>query len=470
MTLLLDGNDVAWLIDMCLLARGGRGRCRRFFFCVARLCAREARGATFEKLFLFCHVPTLTLTRFCLQIKEQLPQNSQDDDFVRFVGSPQREVFLEPYRIHRVAFDMCSNPSANALAWEAKLREFYQAQMSLYVESMPESPEIAFKIVRDNFAPFLEGWKLRQEMDNVLTEPAQNSPELGVMKEVAKDKEDEDEGFVQEKRVRDEASDLRDNQKESKRRKSAQRTKEAPSAGKKSRKAKANRKNKKRAVDSDQEEEDHIAEKQRAFNDMQKAAEAISEKSDDALQLAEIRRAAGMDPAALQLALSVAEKQLTKNNQLIQLLAQALASLCSVGDLSTSPTKNKKSPKKRKALQTYRPEMERLAVEQSPFLSEWKDDDGNAGLEVLISLVDRGVMIDPDQVASQLMRLRTNWSTCVQTWLGNNVGHDFPVYKERKDKKGEFVGLSVFCFCSPFCLLTEIFKCPLLSPRLYFNS
>jgi hypothetical protein len=75
-----------------------------------------------------------------------------------------REVFLEPWRLHRKAFDQLKQPSKAARETAASLKEFYQAQLSLFVEAA-EEPGEAYEVLQKEFADFVDGWAQQDVME-----------------------------------------------------------------------------------------------------------------------------------------------------------------------------------------------------------------------------------------------------------------------------------------------------------------
>ena len=101
-----------------------------------------------------------------VQLKSELAsigRNGEKDDFVRMLGGPQTEAFLEPWRLHQKAAAALRRPTNSSKGMDEKLRKFYQQQMTSYVKSLPDSPEIAYKVLRRTLATCARAgrWKRR---------------------------------------------------------------------------------------------------------------------------------------------------------------------------------------------------------------------------------------------------------------------------------------------------------------------
>jgi hypothetical protein len=96
-------------------------------------------------------------------VKQNL-KGLQPDNIARFVVPETREVFLEPWRLHRKAFDQLKQPSKAARETAASLKEFYQAQLSLFVEAA-EEPGEAYEVLQKEFADFVDGWAQQDVME-----------------------------------------------------------------------------------------------------------------------------------------------------------------------------------------------------------------------------------------------------------------------------------------------------------------
>lgn len=275
------------------------------------------------------------------------------------------------------------------------------------------------------------GWKLESEMDQILGRSSmqQTTAARGKDKE---EEEGEEEASTGGKRGRGGSG--------------ADNTKKATA-----KKRKDNETAKKRKDKQDLEEEPRMTSKKtknseqegsaaRMFNDQVRSfgvdAGAAADEAVKALRSAE--SAAGMDPAALKQVLSLGNGLVRQLSQLVKVGAQLLTRSTSLLDSSTVSRKKASVPRSRKMLESYKPTMEKLALERSPFHSDWVDDEDDkcTGLQVLQKLVGEDVVVEESQLLSQLMRLRSGWSSAVQSWLARKVSEDFPSYKDRDDAEG----------------------------------
>jgi hypothetical protein len=120
------------------------------------------------------------------QLKDELAgigKKGEEDDFARMVGGPELDAFLEPWRMHQKAVAALKKPTNSSAGMDEKLRKFYHHHMTKYVKSLPQSPEIAYKIVKDNFGDLCKGWPLEQEMEKALgigaPPPSRRPPRCG---------------------------------------------------------------------------------------------------------------------------------------------------------------------------------------------------------------------------------------------------------------------------------------------------
>jgi hypothetical protein len=359
---------------------------------------------------------TLELAGFSdktVQLKSELAsigRNGEKDDFVRMLGGPQTEAFLEPWRMHQKAAAALRQPTKSSRDMDEKLRKFYHQQMISYVKSLPDSPEIAYKVLSENFADLCKGWAMEAEMEKALG--VGGPPNAVAVPEPQRRRQREEE-------VENDEDD------------------ESKGKGEESEKAEVAQKGRK--------QKKHSGADAGALGPLFAEARSLSqtmkggpESVPDVLE--SLDAAAGMNPAALKQALAMTRKLAEGQQRTLDVAAQLLAKLAALGEkvLVAPCLTGSASKHSRKDLGAYRPVMTQLAVEQSPFADSWTDDEGRAGEVVLKALVGEGVQVESRQLQRQMAHLRNWWSSLVHKWLASEVGAPFPDYKTRAESKGEW--------------------------------